>query len=356
MPKLLLVQILRGAAALSIAALHAEHDAVALAAATGQVWVSPFDLPWAAGVDVFFVISGFIMVHASMDLFQREGAPGAFLARRIARIVPLYWAVTTLYLALAILAPGLLNSELLAPWPVLASYLFIPVERPDGVVQPFYSLGWTLNYEMFFYVLFALAIVLPYRRAIATLGGTMLALVALGSVSRLPQPFAFWTSPILLEFVFGLALGHLRAQGVTMGRSVQLALALAGLALLALDLTRPEGVVAMPRPLAWGVPAACLVAAASLGRDGLSPRNATTRFGVALGDASYALYLLHPFAIRGVRSLLVATGLASTLGAAGFVVLALAAAVVASLLVHRTFELTATAWLRQRLGPLRPAR
>jgi exopolysaccharide production protein ExoZ len=350
--KLLLVQILRGFAALSIAALHAEHDAVALAAGTGQVWVSPFNLPWGAGVDVFFVISGFIMVHASMDLFQREGARGAFLARRVARIVPLYWAVTTLYLALAVLTRGLLNSELLAPWPVLASYLFIPVERQDGVVQPLYSLGWTLNYEMFFYTLFALAIVLPYRRAIATLAGTILALVALGSVSRLPEPFAFWTSPILLEFVFGLALGHLRAEGVTIGRPIQLALALAGLALLALDLTK--GGIEMPRPLAWGVPAAFLVAAASLGRDGLSRRSATTRFGVALGDASYALYLLHPFAIRGMRSLLVATGLASSLGAAGFFVLALAGAVLASVVVHRTFELAATAWLRQRLDPLRP--
>jgi peptidoglycan/LPS O-acetylase OafA/YrhL len=353
--KLLLVQILRGVAALSIAALHAQHDAVALAAATGTAWVPPLDLPWAAGVDAFFVISGFIMVHASLDLFHREGARGAFLARRVARIVPLYWAVTTLYLALAVLAPGLLNSELLAPWPVLASYLFIPAERPDGVVQPLYSLGWTLNYEMFFYALFALAIVLPYHRAIATLAGTILALVAVGSVCRLPEPFAFWTSPILLEFVFGLALGHLRAQGVTIGRVMQVALALAGLALLALDLTNPAGAVVVPRVLAWGVPAACLVAAASLGRDGLSPRSAATRFGVALGDASYALYLLHPFAIRGVRSLAAASGLGSALGPGGFILIALAGAILASLVVHRTFELAATAWLRQRLNPLRPA-
>jgi exopolysaccharide production protein ExoZ len=353
--KLLLVQILRGVAALSIAALHAQHDAVALAAATGTVWVPPLHIPWAAGVDVFFVISGFIMVHASQDLFHREGARGAFLARRIARIVPLYWAVTTLYLALAVVAPGLLNSELLAPWLVLASYLFIPAERPDGIVQPLYSLGWTLNYEMFFYALFALAIVLPYRRAIAALAGTIFALVALGSVYRLPEPLAFWTSPILLEFAFGLALGHLRAQGVTIGRAAQVALSTAGLALLALDLTDPAGGVAVPRVLAWGAPAAFLVAAAALGRDGLSSRNAATRFGVALGDASYALYLLHPFAIRGVRSVVAASGLGSALGPAGFIPIALAAAILASLFVHRTFELAATAWLRRRLYPLRPA-
>ena len=72
-------------------------------------------LPWAAGVDAFFVVSGFIMVHASRKLFGMPGGRAVFLARRIARIVPLYWAVTTVYLALGLIAPGLLNSEILRP-------------------------------------------------------------------------------------------------------------------------------------------------------------------------------------------------------------------------------------------------
>src|SRR5918994_6603978 len=236
LPKFVLLQLLRALAALSVAMLHAQHDAAALAERTGRAFAPLTAFPWEAGVDVFFVISGFIMVHASAWLFGTAEGRRVFLARRIARIVPIYWAVTTLYLAIALAAPALLNVEFIGWKRVLASYLFIPLARPDGVVQPLYSLGWTLNYEMFFYALFALAIVLPYRRAIAALAGTLLALVALGSVVRLPEPFAFWTSPILLEFAFGLGLGHLRAQGVTIGRAAQLALATAGLALLALDL------------------------------------------------------------------------------------------------------------------------
>ena len=161
MSKLVLVQVLRAAAALSVAMLHAQHDAATLAERTGQVFAPIAAFPWEAGVDVFFVISGFIMVHASTRLFGAEGGARAFLARRIARIVPIYWAVTTLYLAVALAVPDLLNRELLG-WPlVVASYLFIPMARPDGLVQPLYGLGWTLNYEMFFYALFAVAVRWP---------------------------------------------------------------------------------------------------------------------------------------------------------------------------------------------------
>ncbi len=100
--KLLHIQFLRGLAALSVAFLHAQHDAGSLAARTGQAFEPFTRLPFMAGVDVFFVISGFIMVYASRPLFGKPEARGIFLARRLARIAPLYWAVTTLYLAIAL--------------------------------------------------------------------------------------------------------------------------------------------------------------------------------------------------------------------------------------------------------------
>src|SRR5918994_6175272 len=86
-PRLILVQALRGLAALSIAMLHALHEAELLAGAAGLAFAAPARVPWAAGVDLFFVISGLIMVHASAGLFGRAGARRVFLARRIARIV-----------------------------------------------------------------------------------------------------------------------------------------------------------------------------------------------------------------------------------------------------------------------------
>ncbi|MET0430390.1 MAG: acyltransferase, partial [Microvirga sp.] len=92
MSKLVHVQVLRALAALSVAFLHAQHDALTLAGRAGTVLALPDRLPWMAGVDVFFVISGFIMVYSSRDLFARPGGPAVFLARRVARVVPLYWA------------------------------------------------------------------------------------------------------------------------------------------------------------------------------------------------------------------------------------------------------------------------
>jgi exopolysaccharide production protein ExoZ len=343
-PRLILVQALRGLAALSIAMLHALHEAGLLAGAAGLAFAAPARVPWAAGVDLFFVISGLIMVHASAGLFGRAGARRVFLARRIARIVPLYWAVTALYLALALAAPALLNSEILAPWPVVASFLFIPFARPDGVAQPVYSLGWTLNYEMAFYALFAVALAWPRRAAVPALIAALAGLAALGLVRPWPQPVAFWTAPIILEFAFGLAIGALRAEGVALGAPARIALAAAGLALL--GLSGSEGV----RALEWGLPAALIVAAAALGPARAEPRNPATRAAAALGDASYALYLVHPFAVRGVRVAVEGLGVFPVIGPWGFVAVALAGAAAAALAVHRGFERRATGWVRGHLS------
>lgn len=351
------IQLLRAFAALSVAMLHAQHDAGALAARSGRAFASLERFPWAAGVDVFFVISGFIMVHASRGLFGGSEARAIFLRRRIARIVPLYWAVTTLYLAVAVIAPQLLNSELLAPWPILASYLFIPFERPDGLVQPLYSLGWTLNYEMFFYGLFALTLAWPRRRAVLACFCILLGLVAVGRLVRLPEPLAFWTAPIMLEFAFGLGLGLMRAEGMSLSRPVRYGLAACGLVLFAWNPVTPDAAAVLPRAVGWGIPAAFLVAAAALGEERREERldapGWMTRFGAEVGDASYALYLIHPFAIRAGSELVVRTGMAQAIGPWSYVGLVLGGAVLASLLVHRWFERPVTNWARRWLEPVK---
>jgi peptidoglycan/LPS O-acetylase OafA/YrhL len=358
--KLPLIQVLRAVAALAVALHHAQYDGVLLAKATGLAFEPLTWLPWSAGVDLFFVISGFIMVHASRDLFGRRDSVATFLARRIARIVPLYWAVSALYLMLALAAPSLLNSAILEPWPVAASFLFVPFERPDGLVQPLYSLGWTLNYEMFFYGLFALVIMQPRRKALTLLAGLLAALATLGAVADLPQPVAFWTDGIILEFAFGLLLGHMRAEGVRLGRMVRAGVAVCGLLILACDLTA----LGVPRFLAWGLPAACLIAAAALG-EGTSVRTRSVHRATALGDASYALYLLHPFAVRGGRALVTTLGVAELFGVWGYIGVVLLASIAAALMVHRLVEKPVTdavgRWLGaasaapRRLAPIHPA-
>lgn len=346
--KLLYIQILRACAALAVAVHHAQFDASALAARFGWSF-QPFEhVPWAAGVDIFFVISGFIIVYSSQKLFEAPRASGVFLARRLGRIVPLYWATTSLYLVVAFVAPGIINSEVLEPGFILASYLFVPLARPDGLVQPLYSLGWTLNYEIYFYILFALVLSWPLRRSVPALIAAMVSTVALGKIVVLPLPLSFWTDPIVLEFALGMALGLMKTEGLVLSRGWRVALVPAGLVLLVI-----WSGADLPRVFAYGLPAALLVAAAALGVDRLMLKTRLVRMGSALGDASYAIYLIHPFVIRAGREIMIRSGLGTVIGGWGYILLVLVGAILASLLVFRWYERPFMEWIQRRLKPAR---
>ncbi len=131
----------------------------------------------AAGVDIFFVISGFIMVVTTSD---GKTGPADFLAKRIARIAPIYWLITLVLVAMSLagLKPiGILRMQ--ADW-VVKSLFFIPFNR-DGYVEPINSVGWTLNYEMFFYVVFAVCLTVRQNSArVLLLCATMLTLAIIG--------------------------------------------------------------------------------------------------------------------------------------------------------------------------------
>src|SRR5665213_384 len=94
------IQILRAVAALMVVLSHAQNDALREAIANGYRFTRFELLPWDSGVDLFFVISGFIMVYSSQRLFATPGAGGAFISRRLIRIVPLYWMITAIALVI----------------------------------------------------------------------------------------------------------------------------------------------------------------------------------------------------------------------------------------------------------------
>ncbi|VUD71371.1 hypothetical protein MET9862_01951 [Methylobacterium symbioticum] len=330
---------------------HLRHELGALA--LGGTGAAP--LPWWAGVDVFFVISGFIMVHATGPDYDRPGGRARFLAHRIARVVPLYWLVTLLFLGVALAAPRALGDAGAATNPayVAASFLFWPAARADGSVLPLYGLGWTLNYEMFFYAVFAFGLGAGRAWTVAFTAALFAVLVTAGAALRpLPTPLAFWSDPIVTEFLFGATLGLVHGGGIRLAAAPRLALALAGTAGLAVFGTgEPSG---FARPLLAGLPAAMLVAAATLGRSGGTPsmhrlvRPLISPL-VRLGDASYALYLVHPFALRAMREAVARLGGAPTLGALGVGTLMLAGSVAAALLTYRLVERPLTRRLRRLL-------
>ena len=360
---LVLVQVLRAVAALMVAWHHARHEADGLAAHGAGSALDPSTLlPWWGGVDLFFVISGFVIVLASRDLFAVPGGRVRFLAHRVARVVPLYWLVTLAYLGLALARPGLLGEAgALArdPAAILASFLFWPWARPDGSVQPLYGLGWTLNDEVFFYVLFALGLGFGRRGAVVWLATALALLVTTGLLMpSIGLPLAFWADPIVLEFALGALLALARCEGLRLGHTARLALAvlgLLGLVLAARILAGGVEAAGFVRPLLVGLPAVLLVAAAGLGpardRNALAALPAPLRGLAILGDASYALYLVHPFALRLVREGLLRLGWPTALHPWGSVGLMLAASVAVALLVHRVVEAPLTRIARRALDP-----
>jgi peptidoglycan/LPS O-acetylase OafA/YrhL len=246
--------------------------------------------------------------------------------------------------------PSLVNGAL-APGYVLASYAFVPAARPDGIVQPLYSLGWTLNYEMVFYVLLATALRLPRRVAVGAVMVVLIALVLVVQIGGAPLPLSFWGDPIILEFGIGMLLGLARTDGLVLGHAARLGLGAVGLVLfLAVAALEP----ALPRALVFGLPAACLVAACGLGREhSFAEESWPVRLGAILGDASYALYLIHPFVLRGMRRAIQASGLSQAIGPWWLVAAGLCVAFAAAVLIYRFVERPLTSILRARLEPRR---
>lgn len=287
-----------------------------------------------AGVDLFFVTSGFIMVYVAG---ARE-TPPKFLVNRIARIVPLYWAATFAVVGLAAIKPWLFPTAQLDLQSILASLAFIPHHDAAGQLTPVLFLGWTLNCEMLFYVLFAISMLVPARFRMAMLIAMITAAFGAGLAAADGSPVSFYGTPILFEFVFGCLIGagmRSPAAGPMLKRLPGWALIAGGAALLIASSFLPSP--SWSRPIVWGIPAAIIV----LGVVVLDLTRAPVRipFLMALGDASYSAYLLHPlvFAFVGpaLRLLLGETYSMAIL----FLLAALVGTMVVSLLSYRFFEI-----------------
>lgn len=329
------VQILRFVAATLVLIGHAQHEAQDLAIGAFTLWIP---VPWPFGVDIFFVISGFVMAHTCVGSFQKPGIFGEFLKRRWLRVAPLYWIFTSLTVVTALALSGVMRHSAVKLDHLVASYAFVPWPRENGDMRPILSLGWTLNYEMFFYTLFALGLMLPLRRGFLAVSAAILALAALHPwVPARWSILSFWSEPILLEFLPGIVLARVYARGVRLNGWVALLLIVT--ALLAAPVTPPAGW----RWIGWGAPAALIVTGAVLAPPLPFPRLASA-LSLA-GAASYALYLCHPFSLNVVG----VVWRKAHFGAPWlFVALAILASIAASVVVHLCIELPITRWLTGR--------
>jgi exopolysaccharide production protein ExoZ len=284
-PTLVTIQYLRAIAASLVVLRHA----VDVPELIGK-YPQPFGQ---YGIGLFFVISGYIMW---MTTAQRSRSPLAFWAARIVRIVPIYWIYTTLFIAVSFVLPMALFGTAFDSIYALKSYFFIPAEHPRfGGILPIYTLGWTLNYEMFFYFVFGCGLFIPMHMfRFAAVVGVLFLLVLVGWLLPLSGAVVLtYTNPVLLQFAAGivLALTSSRLQsiapevgcGLLVATSVWLLVVYTGE-------TLPNGI------LAHELPAIATVAGALI----LEPvaRAQPSRPIILLGSASYSIYLAHPFAER----------------------------------------------------------
>ena len=288
------IQVLRGLAALSVVLCHAigrAGDALETAA---------------VGVDVFFVISGFIMWTITASGTASGSAsgpvtPGHFLLDRLTRIAPPYVLLTFAVFLLATLVPAAFPNMRTNLSHALLSALFVPHLSPLGTEYPQIAPGWTLNIELFFYALVALTLGAAPRWRLGLLAGVLsvFALVGMATVARPDATggvaFGAYTSPLLLEFVAGLLLGVLWERRALPRAAIGGAMVAAGIGALVAWGVFLDTLPLDARPLVWGVPAALVVGGAlAIERDaGARGGMRAPRGLMRLGDASYALYLTH---------------------------------------------------------------
>ncbi|MBT0668455.1 acyltransferase [Novosphingobium profundi] len=346
------VQVLRALAAYMVVCHHVLNN---LAHYTAVGWMPEPPALGARGVEIFFVISGFIMV-ATTD--ARNPGSLRFAVHRIVRIVPIYWLVTLVAATALGVGFQLFNRDALSPEMLLTSLAFLPDIQPGGeVTKPIVVVGWTLNYEMTFYALFSLCL-LARKSVRVVLASAAIGLVWLAQLRGAGGLLGYWGQDIVLAFALGMIVARASDRHVLSVGRAQSVLVLGGVGLVVLDL------VLVPRGLAHaGLVSAAAAGAIVLGAVALDRQGRSLRAGWLQrhGDASYSIYLLHPFILQGVGKLWKVSGLnGGVAGLVAMVLVMLLLSALVGLVFHQCVEKPLTRFLRKRadvlLGPPKKVR
>ena len=239
------------------------------------------------GVDIFFVISGFIMMYVT------ENNEKFFLLKRIFRIVPLYWILTLGVFALAIFVPDVLNNTTANIVHLIKSLFFIPFDKNGTGHFPILFLGWTLNFEVIFYFLFSLSLVFfKENRMIACSIFIIIFLVFNKIFSEKNFIFETYANDIFIEFIFGMILFTIwkkyknKISTNLSNHFICLAILLVSIFIL--------NYYNFSRSVSYGLPSLILAVYFLFFLNHLK----FPKILVSLGDASYCIYLLHPYVIQ----------------------------------------------------------
>lgn len=324
--------MLRGVAALmvAIAHLHAVENRLGGTPLLGQWALAGF-----GGVDLFFVISGFVMVWVTRaDQGKPAALPGFWFAR-LARIYPLWWLVLSVLVAVWLVKPDWVYSSHGSSPELWKSFLLVPDKE-----LPLHAVGWTLIHELWFYLVFGLMLLLPVRWFPAALA--IWAILTAAAAYVLPRPenpfLALIRHPLTLEFILGAVIGLLAQRRIF--PASRLLVQFGGFWMLLSALALRENAPAMfgqewPRLFYFGIPAALLVwGCVGLEHTGYK----SSKWSTALGDWSYALYLIHVPVFAALGRLLAPFAQPGPLDNLALLIVALAAAIGAAWILHVGFD------------------
>lgn len=270
------------------------------------------------GVFLFFGISGFVMVLTNRDKFQNKGAPAKFFSRRLVRIWPMYFLATIVVFGMKYGSDAVYSVGNL-----FKSLAFIPYVGSDGLYRPILGKGWTLNYEMFFYVIFAIC--LSLRKSFG-LSAACVTLIVLGVSTDIAggMLWEFYANSIVLYFLVGIVLGYAIKDVQLPWKFSYHAVSAIGIAALLFLLLVYLNVVL---DVSWGkqilmllLVLACLYCVCF--SETKFQSSVATRLVSLLGDASYCLYLFHGFFFFALKPLLKSFDNAAIIGILPIIIVA----------------------------------
>lgn len=313
----------------------------------------------AFGVDIFFCISGF------MIMFTTEKSTKYFLRKRLIRILPLYYLMTLVTYLSLLLFPSMFQQTRHNLSHLVKSLLFVPFDIGGGIIQPLVRIGWTINCEMLFYLLFFIAfhISMKYRGLICSAFLTVL----VGAVQIFAPLISSWQSPIggllspvlifygdpvMLEFIFGILAYYLLRflyhrhleHPFPMAVSVLSAVGIPVIFCLLAFFTPRINVLGFRRLPLWGLPALVLLVLAFL--TGL--RLSLPRFFILMGNISYSLYLVHYYPVMFLDRAVFDFSTLSVMSVIG-VILSVALSIGLAYLSWIVVEQKFSGWLRKKL-------
>jgi exopolysaccharide production protein ExoZ len=304
----------------------------------------------ASGVHIFFVISGFVMVYTSFPSLRADFSSSIFVTRRFTRIYPIYWLCALLYISFRHIS----GAESVVDF--VGAFFLIP-----GYSSLIIGPAWTLAYEVYFYLCFAIFMTMGLARGLTAMAAFFVCSIALGSLlntqwlNGIHPAFFVLTNTLLLEFMFGALIAYGLLLGFKPSRSICVLLLVTAIAAFAAGLV--VGYHRGPTVLMWGVPSALLIG--SLAFLEQHETGFLVKKFAFLGDSSYSLYLLHVLIVDLSIAILVHyySVLGSSLELIALLVLIVYIAVGLSYLFHESVEKTLLRFVRnavRRLPQRRP--